>query len=418
MAFPNPWRGLKGLPAEVWVLSGVTLVNRMGTMALPFLVLYLTRHVGLAVSTAGLAVSVFGVGALVSSFVAGRLCDRVGAVRVIEVSLLVSGALLLLFPLANSFGAVLALTLLWSLASEAVRPASLTALTGGLDPEKRKAAIALNRLAINLGMSVGPALGGVLAIFSFPLLFVVDGATSIAAGVVLAVTARRLRFGGRPEAAPEGSGGPAVSTGALRDPRMALFLLASLLLGIVFFQHEAAMPVFLVRDLGLPETFYGAMFALNTLVIVALEVPLNLAMARWPHRPTLVLGSLLCAAGFGGMALVAGAWGVAATVIVWTFGEMVLFPGMAAYVADVAPPARRGEYMGVYAMTFGLAFTVGPWAGTQLLDRFGPFTLWSTMFAVGVGGAALMGLLGEAGAARAPAAALATAGAPPGGDAG
>lgn len=409
MKIYNPWRGLRGLPVEVWVVAGTTLVNRMGTMALPFLVLYLTQHLGYSAKTAGVTISVYGIGGLVSSPVAGRLCDRMGALRVMRLSLFLSGALLLLFPLAGRLETVLALTAALAVVGEAVRPASLSALTGSIPAEQRKAAIALNRLAINLGMSIGPAVGGFLAMFSFPLLFVVDGATSLLAGAALAVTLWRIgpRLRAAEARAAEQHQAHGSVAGVLRDRGVLAFLSALLLVGIVFLQHEAALPLFLVRDLGLPTSFFGMLFVVNTLVIVALEVPLNLAMGHWSHRRALVTGALLCAAGFGMLAFVNGAWGVVSTTLVWTFGEMVFFPVSATYVADVAPPARRGEYMGAYSMAWGLAFTTGPWLGAAVMEQWGAPTLWGCTFLVGAAAAAVMGRV--AGRERAPAPALVVA---------
>lgn len=379
------------------MVSGVTLVNRMGTMVLPFLVLYLTQHLGYSAKTAGLVIAVYGVGGLVSAPLAGRLSDRVGALRVMQGSLLLSGLLYLLFPLAQRLETVLALTAAAAVAAEAVRPASLAALTHSIAPEQRKAAIALNRLAINLGMSVGPAVGGFLAMFSFPLLFVVDGATAILAGAALTATIWKLGPRMREDHAPAGAAGaaPALPAGVLRDGRMLFFLFAVFLVGVVFLQHEAAMPLFLVNELGLTKAFYGMMFAVNTVLIVLLEVPLNLAMSHWPHRRALVLGALLTGAGFGALAFATGPWTVLLTVIVWTFGEMVFFPVSATYVADAAPPKRRGEYMGAYSMAWGFAFTLGPAAGTAVFERFGSVTLWTAVFAVGVVSALMLAAMAE-----------------------
>ena len=407
MKLINPWRGLRGLPAEVWVVAGTTLVNRMGMMVLPFLVLYLTQHLGYPASTAGLVLTVYGVGGLVSAPLAGWLCDRVGALRVMQVALLLSGGVLFVFPLARSLEAVLGLTLLLALVSEAVRPASLAALTGTVAPEKRTAAIALNRLAVNLGMSVGPAVGGFLAMASFPLLFVADGATSLLAGVGLTVAIWRLGLRRHEDRAAEAAALAAPAPGGvLRDPTMLAFLAGLFLLGVVFLQHEAAMPVYLVRDLGLSPSFYGLVFAVNTVIIVLLEVPLNLAMAGWPHRRSLVLGALLCGAGFGALALATGPWSVLATVLVWTFGEMIFFPVSATYTAELAPPGRQGAYLGAYSMSWGLAFTLGPAAGTAVLDRFGPATLWTAMLMLGIASAGI--IAAAARPAPAPAAVPAT----------
>ena len=202
----NPWAGLRGLPRQAWLVCVASLVNRTGTMVLPFLVLYLTRELGLSPRAAGLGLAVYGVGSLITTPLAGRLCDRVGALRIMRFSLLVSGLVLFFLPLARGLSSVLAATFLWSVVSEGVRPASFTLLSQVVPPAQRKPAFALLRLAVNLGMSIGPALGGVLATVSFPALFWVDGATSVAAGLVLVLVpweaprARRHTCTSRPTA--------------------------------------------------------------------------------------------------------------------------------------------------------------------------------------------------------------------------
>src|SRR5262245_38183581 len=181
----NPWRGLAGLPRAVWVLSLATLINKAGSMVLAFLALYLTRQLKFSVGTSANVLFLYGAGALVASPIAGVLCDRWGPIRIMRGSLLLSCAIMLVLPLATSLPLVVLLTLFLSLISEAFRPANLTIVGDLVRPDQRKAGFALNRLAINLGMSVGPAAGGFLAAISFGWLFLVNGVTSLAAGVVL-----------------------------------------------------------------------------------------------------------------------------------------------------------------------------------------------------------------------------------------
>lgn len=383
----NPWRGLRGLPVEIWVISAVTLVNRMGAMALPFLVLYLHRHLGFDAGLAGSALTVFGIGSLISAPVAGYLVDRIGAIRVMEGALLAAGIFLIVLPLTDNLVFVFGLIAFWAFFSEAVRPAGLVALTEDLPPDQRKAAIALNRLAINVGMSIGPAVGGFLAMVSFPTIFVVDGLSSLTAGLLLFIMARRTGLYARQinhargERAP---GSPHASATVLKDHRMLAFLAAMFLLGLIFMQHEASMPLHLVEHLGFQESFYGFLFVINTVLIILLEIPLNLAMASWPHARSLALGTLLIGTGFGAMALASTPWAIVGTVVIWTFGEMILFPSAANYVADISTPARRGQYMGAYTMAFGLALTIGPWLGTEILAEHGPTVLWSGAFVCGI----------------------------------
>jgi len=391
----NPWRGVRGLPASVWFVFATTLVNRAGAMVVPFMVLYVTSYLGVRPALAGMALTVYGIGGLLGAPIAGRLCDRIGPFAVLRGSLVLSGLILLTFPLTRRFEVFLGITFVWSLVAESVRPASLAALTAVVRPEQRKAAVAVNRLAINLGMSVGPAVGGFLATVSFPLLFVADGTTAIAAGVVLAAL-----MAWRPGASLGSPGvvrvdgrvqgmGPSV----LRDPRAVIFLTGVFLMAVVFYQHEGAMPLFLVRDLHYRPSFYGILFAVNTVLIVLLEVPLNLAMQRWSHRWTLVLGATLFAVGFGSMAVLHSVPGLLLAAVVWTFGEMIVMPASGAYVADIAPPGRAGEYAGAYASMFSLAILVGPWAGTIALEALGGFALWSGMLVVGLLSAAVLSLL-------------------------
>jgi MFS family permease len=409
----NPWRGLKNLPREIWILCAATLVNRAGTMVLPFLVLYLTRTLNISLAHAALSLTVYGAAALMAMPVAGRLSDIVGPLAVMKTCLFLSGAMLLVFPLAHGFATILVVTFLFAILNESVRPPSFAIISDLVAPPQRKAAFALSRLAVNLGMSVGPAIGGILALISFHWLFWVDGITSILAGVVL-VLAPWPAKAQLPQREPEWEDAsdlgreieaegidllppahPAADLRAFRNRRMLYFLAALIPAQFVFFQLTSTVPVFLVHNLGLPEAIYGTIFTLNTLMIVAIEVPLNTAMAHWSHRSTLMLGAVLYAVGFGSYAFLTRPAEIYAAVVIWTFGEMILLPGSAAYAAEIAPAGRRGEYMGLYTMSFSIAFSLGPWIGANVLDHWGPHVLWGGVFVSGCISAVLMSRIGS-----------------------
>jgi predicted MFS family arabinose efflux permease len=388
---PNPYRGLRGLPAEVWIIAATTLVNRAGMMALPFLVLYLTRHLQIPASLAGLTVSAYGLGGLLTASYAGRLADRVGPFTVMRWSLGLSGTLLLLIPLAKNFALIVALVFVWAVIAEAMRPATMSALSYAAPPERRKAAIALNRLAVNVGMSIGPAVGGFLAMVSFPLLFIIDGATSLAAAAVLAWLLRKRGSIARAHAELTTTAErEAVFSGASvvwRDRTVLTFFACAVLINAVFAQNQGAMPLYIVRDLGYPEAFYGGLFVLNTLIIILLEVPLNTSMAHWPNGKSNALAAVLVALGFGGLAIAQTPLPIALTVVLWTFGEMIFYPTSTAHVADLAPKGRIGEYLGAFSATISLSFIVGPWFGVWLLDRFGAQVMWTVMLGIGLAAA-------------------------------
>jgi MFS family permease len=372
----NPWRGLGGLPRDVWVIALVTFVNRAGTMVLPFLAVYTTQDRGLGPRQAGFIVTAFGLGSLSASLIAGRMADKIGALPVLRVSLFTGGAVLLALAYVSGFPALLACTFAWALASEGVRPAGFAAISHLVPPAKQKPAFTLYRLAVNAGMTFGPVAGGLLAARAFELLFWVDAVTSFLAGTLLVVARLKMQPWSREHAA---AGGPS----PLRDPRLVFFLLALVPILLVFFQHTSTMPLHLVRNLGLTTSMVGLLMAVNTVLILLFEVPLSAATATWPPARALPLGAAFAAAGFGAMAVAPSALAVAATVVLWSFGEMILFPSSSTYVAATSAPARRGAAMGMYTMSFRFAATLAPWLGTQVLDRFGATTLWIGAGAVG-----------------------------------
>ena len=372
----NPWKDLAGLPRESWLIALATLVNRAGTMVMPFLVLFLTRDRGLAPSRAGLAIAVYGVVALVWAPVVGRLGDVWGQLRVVKASLFATTVVLLGIPLLHSYRAILCGLVVLALASEPVRAATMALVSHLAPPARRRQAFALNRLAVNLGMSIGPTVGGFLADVSFRSLFWVDAATCLLAGLVLVVVPFRgpQRFHD-PTAVPSGS--------ALRDRKLLYALLALLPVLLVFFQHVSTMPLFLVEGLGFRPWVFGGLFTINTLVIVLTEVRLNTRTGHWPFARSLATGALLATVGFAALAVARSLPAVVGTVLVWTLGEMILFPSAAAYFSEISPPSRRGEYLGYYTMVFGLAFSAGPWLGTVVLEKWGAVALWALCFPVG-----------------------------------
>ena len=148
--------------------------------------------------------------------------------------------------------------------------------------------------------------------------------------------------------------------------------------------------MFVVRDLQFSESLYGLLLTINTVLIILIEVPLNMAMAHWSHKRAVALGALLTGVGFGALAFASNGWTIAATVFIWTFGEMIIFPSSSAFVADITPPERRGVYSGLYIMSFSVAFLIGPWIGIAVLERFGATALWGGAFVCGFISAAMI----------------------------
>lgn len=371
----NPWRGLRGLPREVWLVCASTLINRLGTMALPFLILYLTEGRRWTPAEAGYGMMVYGAGALTAGPFSGRLADRLGHVHILKASLWSSGALLLLLPFASTKPLLFALIFLWAGLTQAFWPSAMALLTGLAAPEQRKAVFALHRLSVNLGMAVGPAAGGLIAHHSYHWVFWTDGLSTLAGATLLTFLLKAPPAPSLPhDHAPGGS--------PWRDRHLLFLLLPFIPALMVFFQIEGTLPLWVVRDLGLGSRFFGILFTVNTLLIVVFEVPLNLAMSHWRHGRLLLLGSLCLAVGFGLTAWATSYAMLIGTTVIWSFGEMILFPAVSDAVATLAPPDRRGEYMGLLSLAFAAALALGPWLGVLAYAKAGPRSVWLGSFLV------------------------------------
>lgn len=180
-----------------------------------------------------------------------------------------------------------------------------------------------------------------------------------------------------------------------KNKKFIFFLLATIPVQIVFFQHIGAMPLFIVNELGFSTSTFGLLIAVNTILIILIEVPLNDAMSNWSNLKALSLGALLYGIGFGMMAIMADLTPLIISIAVWTFGEMIFLPSASVYVAEISPAKQRGEYMGYYQMTFSFAFMIGPWLGAQILEHIGSFSLWTGCLALGAISALMMLKLGK-----------------------
>lgn len=372
-----------GLPRPVWLISVATLVNRSGTMVLPFLALFLTSERGFSTTEAGQTLAVYGIGGIAGSYLGGWLSDLFPARRVMEASLLLTGVGFFVLGLVEARWAILLMMLALSLVAEAFRPACSAALAAETGPDERTRAFALNRLAINMGMSLGPAVGGFLASRDYAWLFRVDGVTCALAALFLWASFRREPPVVQPPVAAEGGAG---DRSPWRDVPFLTAMFLLFLLASVFFQLASTYTLTL-RDLyDFGESRIGLVLAINTVIIVLVEMVLIHRVQGMSPMRLVAVGSFLICLGFGLLPFgVAGgvAW-VAFTVVIWTMGEMLALPLIAGVVANRAGETSRGRYMALFTVAFEGAFVVAPLAGTWAYQVYGPERLWLGCIAIGV----------------------------------
>lgn len=365
-----------GLPREAWFLFAVNLVNSSGAMVIFFLSLYLTRRLGFTPARAGQALSIYGLGSLAGAYLGGWLSDRIGSTSVQKWSLAFSGVLLITLGQVRQAGEILAILFLYSVAAGALYPANSASMSRVCPQELQVKGFALNRLANNLGVTIGPAVGGLLALRDYRLLFWADGLTCIAAAVLFLVIWKRPEDQLRTAEARNGPSQPGGSRSPWRDVPFLVLMLLVIAWGAVFVQIFATFPLYMRGVYRLAEDRIGRLLAVNTILIVTLEMPLMEKIRAYSKTRVINLSFILLGLGFGLMPLGRGFLYAAFTVAVWTFGEILSMPLLTALIAGRSGPETRGRYMGIFSFAFSLAFIIGPAGGASVYGHLSGDALW------------------------------------------
>lgn len=373
-----------GLPKEAWLLSVVEFINRSGSMVLFFMTLYMTRNFNFSTTQAGQVISGYGLGALFGSYLGGKLTDVIGAYNVQKVSLILTGAGFILLGQMRSYWLIWGMMFFVGLAGEALHPANSTAISQVCPPGLRTKGFALNRLAANVGVTIGPAVGGYLALVDYRWLFWVDGMTCF-----LAAAAFMLFFKtARPAQEPQDTSAPTPRS-VWKDFYFLKVLAFSFFMAIVFVQLFNTFPLFFRSVYGFKENRIGLLITINTIMIALVEMILMDALKGKSLKKIISLGVLFLGTGFALMPLGRGFLYAGFTVVVWTMGEILSMPSLTALIANHSDDAVRGKYMGMLSFAFALAVTVGPSIGAAIYDSLGPNVLW-----YGCGGMGILLYLG------------------------
>lgn len=398
------------LPPAFWVLWAGSLINRLGTVVLPFLTLYLTTRRGLPPATAALTAGLYGAGGIAATLLGGALADRVGRRATILASLGLGAGVLLLVPAAEPLPLLAAAVLGVGLTGELFRPAVAAAVADLVPDVHRPRAYSLLYWATNLGISIAVVLGGMLAERSYVALFVVDALTMLAFAAIVAWRLPETRPADA-EAGTLAALRPRRLRAALADPTLVAFSLLSLPVAALFWQAWTLLPLSMAQA-GLSTTSFGLAMSLNGAVIVLVSLPMAAAAARRPRLPMLAAGILVIGVGMSlhGPAASTGAY--AAAIVLWTLGEIVFFALAPSLVADLAPARLRGTYQGVFHAAWGAGAFLGPALGGAAFGRWGDGATWA-LGLLAAATAALGMLALRPAAARAIAAAQAEAAPPP-----
>ncbi len=374
----------KGLSKEVWWLSLITFINRSGTMVIPFLSLYLTESLDFTLENVGWIMSCFGVGSVVGSWLGGKLTDRVGFYKVMWVSLAFTGVLFVGLQYIETFVEFCIGIFLVMLVADTFRPAMFAALNTYSKPENKTRSVTLIRLAINLGFSAGPAIGGlIITTLSYKGLFWVDGITCLLATFLLINVLHPKKARVLDEQKVENPK-PIKS-----DIPFWIFFVAMFIFGFVFLQYFSTMPLYYRDEHSLTEFDIGLLLGMNGFLIFVFEMPLIkwLEDSKYSKELLILIGLLMTGLSFGVLLITSWIGILIIGMLLMTFGEMIAFPFSNSFVIERAKRGRQGEYMAFYSISFSAAHIFGHNSGMQLIDKIGYDSTWvliTTVSALGV----------------------------------
>jgi len=364
------------LRREVWLLALITFINRAGTMVIPFLSLYLTKNRGFSLEEVGWILTFFGLGSVTGSWLGGKLVDSIGHYKTMAGSLLISSVLFVLLQFPSSFWGICGGIFLVMTAADIFRPAVFVAISAYSKPQNRTRSVTLIRLAINLGFSAGPAIGGlIIASAGYSGLFWVDGITCLLAGILLLKLLH-------PKKAVENIREVNLSPqGVLKDFPYLIFIGAMVLFGFIFLQYFSTMPLFYAQEHGLTELEIGILLGVNGFLIFLFEMPLikyleNKKVSTIFH---VIVGTALVGVSFIAINLTGWIGVLLIGMLFMTIGEMIAFPFSNTFALTRADKGKQGSYMALYSIAFSLSHIFGHNSGMQLISKFGYFFTWNVM---------------------------------------
>lgn len=368
----------KGLSKESWMLALVMLINRAGSMVLPFLGVYMTDHLKFSIENTGVVLSFFGIGSVIGSWLGGFITDRIGEYRVQYLSLLLSVPLFCMIPLFKTEIGVAAIILLQSIVSDSFRPANSVAITKYAKPENITRAFSLNRMAVNLGFSIGPALGGILSAISYEFLFFSNAFTALVAGILYIVFFRKRNILAKLKARKVQEAIEIKKENSpYRDGKFLIYCFFCMLFSICFFQLFSTLTIFYKDTAHLSQQSIGYILGYSGFLVVLLEMGLvQVAEKYLSLAVTMLLGTFICGFAYAMLGFDYSIVTLVVSMSLLCVGEIWALPFMSTITALRSGKNNKGAYMGLNGISFSIAFIVTPTLGTFIAERFGFTMLW------------------------------------------
>lgn len=388
-AFNKYIDNFRGFSREIWILTLITFINRAGTMVLPFLSKYLKEDLHFSYSQVGWIMVSFGCGSILGSWLGGKLSDKIGFYKIMIFSLLTSGFAFFGLQFVKSFEGLLIAMFLIMTVADMFRPAMFVSLGAYAKPENRTRALTLVRLAINLGFAAGPALGGLLIMsVGYKGLFWVDGTSCILAILIFWIKVKEKK---KSKYTDKEHPGEVLTHSVFKDTPFWIFLMGTLITGILFFQLFTTIPLYHKEQFNLSEFQTGLLLTLNGILVFFLEMPIVSYIEKHKINKLKVITYGCLAMAISIYLLLVNNWaGILIIMMIFmTFAEMFAFPFSNSFAMSRAPKGHEGRYMAIFTMSYSLAHILSAKTGMEIIDLFSYQTNWFFMGTLGFIGVVL-----------------------------
>ena len=382
-------------PRQFWTLIVAMFIDRLGgALMFPFFTLYITRRFGVGMTEVGVIFGLFSIASVGGGMFGGALTDRLGRKGVLIFGLVASALSSLLMGVVNSIELFFGSAVIVGLFANAGGPAQQAMVADLLPDEKRTQGFGILRVVANLAVTIGPAIGGLLAARSYLSLFICDAVLSlITAGIVVLVieeTKPAPREGEPEQTMAQTFGG---YRDVLRDATFILFIGACILMTLVYMQMNSTLAVYLRDTHSVSEQGFGYILSLNAALVVLFQFYVTRRISKYRPLSMMVIGTLLYAIGFGIYGFVSAYALFLAAMVIITIGEMMTAPTAQAMAARFAPEDMRGRYMALYGFSWLIPLTVGPLLAGLIMDNADPRWVWYATSLIGLVAAGAFALL-------------------------
>ena len=366
-------------PRKFWVVVGVSFIDRVGgTLLFPFFSLYITQKFNVGMTQAGMILGLFSIFGLFGGMIGGALTDRFGRRKIIIIGLVFSAVSTLTLGLVNQFATLIPLAVVIGLLSHFAGPAHDAMIADILPEKQRNEGFGILRVVGNMAWIIGPTIGGFVAKRSFMALFIIDAVVSCVVAL--------LFFLFMPETKPvrdeiHQKAESILTTfrgygTVLRDSPYIAFLVAGILMGLVYQQMYNSLSVYLRDNHGIEPSGYGLLLTVSAIVVILFQFTTTRLIKHKPPFLMMALGTAFYVVGFSMFGWVSTYYLFALAIVVITIGEMIVVPTSQSLAANFAPEDMRGRYMAVFGLLWMVPATIGPGAAGYILDNYNPNLLW------------------------------------------